>query len=213
MLLGHRFFDPSVGRFLTRDPIKDGRNWYGYGGGCANPVKSADPNGLHPVLAAVGAGLALVDGIITVKDLIEDPHDPINWLSIIPIAKPIKWGKRIGDALGAVRSAIPKSTHPVAEKLAGKKHPVTGVPYDKKGYPAFPKKLILHDVKIEPTGSRSGDFRAANRKAGLSDTPLGYTWHHHQERGRMQLVPTDLHKGTPHTGGWAIWGHPKHTTR
>ena len=33
MLLGHRFYDPSVGRFLTRDPIKDGRNWYGYGGG------------------------------------------------------------------------------------------------------------------------------------------------------------------------------------
>jgi len=48
MLLGHRFYDPSVGRFLTRDPIKDGRNWYGYGGGWANPVNSVDPTGNEP---------------------------------------------------------------------------------------------------------------------------------------------------------------------
>ncbi|HRF61091.1 MAG TPA: RHS repeat-associated core domain-containing protein [Fimbriimonadaceae bacterium] len=47
MLLGHRFFDPSVGRFLTRDPIKDGRNWYGYGGGYSNPVNGCDPDGLE----------------------------------------------------------------------------------------------------------------------------------------------------------------------
>jgi uncharacterized protein RhaS with RHS repeats len=25
-LLGHRYYDPSKGRFLTRDPVKDGRN-------------------------------------------------------------------------------------------------------------------------------------------------------------------------------------------
>ena len=25
MLLGHRYYDPSTGRFLTRDPVKDGR--------------------------------------------------------------------------------------------------------------------------------------------------------------------------------------------
>ncbi len=27
-LLGHRYYDPTTGRFLSRDPIKDGRNWY-----------------------------------------------------------------------------------------------------------------------------------------------------------------------------------------
>lgn len=45
-LLGHRFYDPSTGRFLTRDPIKDGRNWYAYGGGLANPVSGIDPTEL-----------------------------------------------------------------------------------------------------------------------------------------------------------------------
>jgi RHS repeat-associated protein len=42
-LLGHRYYDPSTGRFLTRDPIKDGRNWYAY---CENnPLKGVDPEG------------------------------------------------------------------------------------------------------------------------------------------------------------------------
>jgi RHS repeat-associated protein len=44
-LLGHRYYDPSTGRFLTRDPIKDGRNWYAY---CENnPLKAVDPDGLQ----------------------------------------------------------------------------------------------------------------------------------------------------------------------
>ena len=45
MFLGHRYYEADTGRFLTRDPIKDGRNWYGY---CGNdPVNSADPSGLR----------------------------------------------------------------------------------------------------------------------------------------------------------------------
>ena len=31
MLLGHRYYDPSIGRFITKDPAKDGRNWYALG--------------------------------------------------------------------------------------------------------------------------------------------------------------------------------------
>jgi RHS repeat-associated protein len=45
-LLGHRYYDPSTGRFLTRDPIKDGRNWYAYGAGSNSPTTGADPTGL-----------------------------------------------------------------------------------------------------------------------------------------------------------------------
>jgi len=43
-LLGHRYYDSSTGRFLTRDPIYSGRNWYAY---CENnPLSFADPTGL-----------------------------------------------------------------------------------------------------------------------------------------------------------------------
>ncbi|MBI1756512.1 MAG: hypothetical protein HYR64_05335 [Fimbriimonas ginsengisoli] len=42
-LLGHRYYDPSTGRFLTRDRAKHGRNWYCY---CAsNPLANLDPDG------------------------------------------------------------------------------------------------------------------------------------------------------------------------
>ncbi|ARU42347.1 hypothetical protein CCB80_14795 [Armatimonadetes bacterium Uphvl-Ar1] len=53
-LLGHRYYDSSTGRFLTRDPIKDGRNWYGY---CGNsPVSAMDNDGLRVIRIEAGAG-------------------------------------------------------------------------------------------------------------------------------------------------------------
>ena len=38
------------------------------------------------------------------------------------------------------------------------------------------------------------------------DTPDGYTWHHDVDVGKMQLVDTETHQKTGHTGGRAIWG-------
>lgn len=43
-LLGHRYVDTSTGRFLTRDPVHEGRNWYAYS--WSDPVNYADPTGL-----------------------------------------------------------------------------------------------------------------------------------------------------------------------
>lgn len=37
-------------------------------------------------------------------------------------------------------------------------------------------------------------------------TPYGYTWHHNEETGKMQLVDYETHEKTRHTGGKAIWG-------
>lgn len=38
------------------------------------------------------------------------------------------------------------------------------------------------------------------------DTPDGYTWHHNEEQGKMQLIKTEDHQANRHTGGKAIWG-------
>ncbi|MFA7483043.1 MAG: RHS repeat-associated core domain-containing protein [Vulcanimicrobiota bacterium] len=47
-LMGHRFYDPSLGRFLNRDPIgfAGGLNLFSYGGN--NPVSRTDHSGLKP---------------------------------------------------------------------------------------------------------------------------------------------------------------------
>ncbi|MEK3806090.1 HNH endonuclease [Bacillus sp. FSL H8-0547] len=37
-------------------------------------------------------------------------------------------------------------------------------------------------------------------------TPEKYTWHHHQNPGRMELVDSEIHSRTGHTGGQKIWG-------
>jgi RHS repeat-associated protein len=54
-LLGYRYYDPSLCRFLTRDPVGDGSNWYAY---CGNdPVALADPSGLRSLWYGGGAGI------------------------------------------------------------------------------------------------------------------------------------------------------------
>lgn len=36
-----------------------------------------------------------------------------------------------------------------------------------------------------------------------------WTWHHHEDRGRMQLVPEDIHGDIGHVGGNKLWGMEK----
>ncbi|MMZ64650.1 hypothetical protein D1872_269970 [compost metagenome] len=40
-----------------------------------------------------------------------------------------------------------------------------------------------------------------------NDKIPGFTWHHHQETGRMQLVDENVHAKVNHTGGNKIWGN------
>ncbi len=79
------------------------------------------------------------------------------------------------------------------------------------GFPDFSAYAIA-SVKISMNGNRSyrepdGDFGNANEAAGFerrAEHP-GYTWHHHQDRTTMQLIPTELHDVFRHSGGcWAI---------
>jgi RHS repeat-associated protein len=46
MLLGNRYYDSEAGRFISKDPIKDGDNWYAYCGN--NPLAWVDPEGRAP---------------------------------------------------------------------------------------------------------------------------------------------------------------------
>jgi hypothetical protein len=112
--------------------------------------------------------------------------------------------------------------------LAGDKHPVSGVPYDLNGFPIFDAitevKLKEADYKkTRPTHDRIcnkllyeqilADPRLAAKFTAeeielfkKGEKPKTYTWHHHQNTGRMQLVDAYLHEKTGHTGGYNIWG-------
>ncbi|MBQ3109805.1 MAG: RHS repeat-associated core domain-containing protein [Clostridia bacterium] len=62
-----RYYDPSIGRFISVDPIKDGTNWYVY---CSNnPIAFVDPSGLD---ARVITASTAVGGLGHTSLLLED---------------------------------------------------------------------------------------------------------------------------------------------
>ena len=115
-------------------------------------------------------------------------------------------GIEVRTTVGVEKSLLKYEVRNV--RLANKVHPKTGVPFDESGFPDFTKNLYkggANDVMIRPTKNRILDEAAANTAAGYKQTPKDYTWHHHQQTGRMQLVETKIHRKTGHTGGFAIW--------
>lgn len=112
--------------------------------------------------------------------------------------------------------------------MANKTNARTKVRYDEKGFPKF---KVYYTVKLKRKHfreSRMRHFYMANKilyadlpynsslkkrftKKQIDDlsegrTPSGYTWHHHQDAGKLQLVEEEIHAKTYHCGGYSIWG-------
>jgi RHS repeat-associated protein len=65
MRLGHRMYDSSMGRFISRDPIQYGYNWYGY---CdSDSVNAVDNTGLLPKPIKDKIRDAVWDAVVTVQ--------------------------------------------------------------------------------------------------------------------------------------------------
>ena len=115
-------------------------------------------------------------------------------------------------------------------QYVGTKHKGTGVKYDRNGFPVFDE---IATVRLKPRDwkkDRSAHFYRASKllyekinkkkrfkgifsvneikelqKGGI---PEKYTWHHHQNRGVLQLVDREIHEDVRHDGGFSIWGKP-----
>jgi filamentous hemagglutinin len=116
-------------------------------------------------------------------------------------------------------------------KLAGQRHPETGIVFDQRGFPIFDKvakvdtrigrelscleKPNLHKREatrnlrdlidrggMDPSGF-NGEQLIAIQKG--KETIPGFIWHHHQDTGRMQLIPEKIHGMVGHIGGMSMW--------
>ena len=112
-------------------------------------------------------------------------------------------------------------------KLAGQRHPITEVPFDDRGFPIF-EKYTKYDTKLPTDAFKSASYEqqmqmaskdlwTAIQRGEVSSSQFttkqleqiqagakkidGFTWHHHQDTGRMQLVPAKVHADTNHIGG------------
>ena len=112
--------------------------------------------------------------------------------------------------------------------MAGKKNECTGIYFDQDGFPKFKEiakvKLarkywrkdrevhFYHASKIlyERIQKSSKLAKKFTKKEILEfkkgDLPDKYTWHHHQDKGVLQLVDRKIHAEVRHNGGFSIWG-------
>ena len=66
-------------------------------------------------------------------------------------------------------------------------------------------KSLQNEIKNNPALSKKFSARELEQiKAGK--TPSGFTWHHNEMPGKMELVKSDIHDIAKHTGGRAVWG-------
>lgn len=112
--------------------------------------------------------------------------------------------------------------------MANKTNKKTNVKFDSKGFPIFKSYYTVKLKRKDFKESRERHFYIANKmlykdksyKSKIKSklrrkqikqlaqgcTPDGYTWHHHQNAGVLQLVKEEIHAKTWHHGGYSIWG-------
>lgn len=61
-------------------------------------------------------------------------------------------------------------------------------------------------VKNPSLANELGLSQSDVQSVANGQTPEGYTWHHNEEPGHLQLVDEETHTQTGHTGGRSIWG-------
>ena len=126
---------------------------------------------------------------------------PINWRYAggkwrdgDPARMPKDW--KHGDIYFSDRG-FPQFSHKV--------EPISGpMKYDPKRMPTPGKAEVI----IKPQSNSKADMLAADKILGIDEEyrrANNLVWHHHEEYGRMQLIPADLHRAVRHTGGAAIW--------
>jgi RHS repeat-associated protein len=219
---GARDYDPSVGRWTVKDPIR-------FGGGQLNiyvysyndPVDFVDPIGLGPVVPA--SRMQVGFGFFTPADVAASFEAASDYWGLASK----NWGAgnygtaawdvlRSGTGyVGGFFEGLLSQHTATSVDLIGFANPilVAGGEVWSAGGVDFAGSSALYPspnaiVQIEYTGSYPLDFQAANEAAGFARTPKGYTWHHLHDynpatnRGTMQLVETPTHQANqPHIGG------------
>jgi uncharacterized protein RhaS with RHS repeats len=139
-LLGHRWYDPLTGRFISKDPIGSGDNWYAY---CDNnPLAHTDPDGQVKItLMFREIMLGIYHAFLQIEDNV--PGSPT-------------FGMKYNISAG------PENENKIdLGKLVVLSGPVDGNVYDKSRNPGF--DIVLRDDSSEYAGWRDASQSVASK--------------------------------------------------
>lgn len=160
-------------------------------------------NGIPEDLAAVGADQMTVDFAGSIVGMAIKTGDVVG--SGLGNLQKVFSSEEVANAYQGIRIINRKYAGQVynLEGSLANKYP-NGVRFTEEGFPDFAPyaeaRVRVSDLK----GNTGSDFTAANKAAGFSETPAGFTWHHAEDGQTMFLVPTELHTAIRHTGGAAL---------
>ena len=158
------------------------------------------------------------------------PYDPRTIESMLKVNNPVA---------EITSTTVPDLTKPNVKLAGTFKEAIINdqpvrINFDERGFPIFDKH-VKYETRISGNLSEmsmDAHMRAATRQLRadietgvvqgnmFNDNQMkqimsgfdkidGYTWHHHQDVGRMQLLPEELNKKFGHVGGNDLWGMKK----
>ena len=168
-----RYYDPSVGRFISEDPARDGMNWYAY---CGNsPVMMVDPLGLdHYIYYSKDQAAAAQQYANDLRKT--DPNTPIHMIDVKDEDSFVNAWNQMGVVNG---KEVP--INKVIINIHGDENEIWGT--DNKGIDLnkLDKKtmdsillLSCNTGNIEFVGSNPASWFAVNQDAEYVVAPDGY---------------------------------------
>lgn len=212
-----RYYNPVAGRFMQEDVYQgDGLNLYAYCGN--NPVVYDDPSGYKrkacppqgKISESVDEGgldtsIKNIDEFIGGNKSFDDVLDDYAkvYADKINSNQAWSWDDTIpgGENLTKKQRSIIKQQAIDAGLITDIK--VTKVEGMRYGFADFESAGVVKETQYLPENmwkmSDAEQFKWLDEQIG--GTVDGYTWHHTEIPGKMQLVPTGIHNITTHNGG------------
>lgn len=125
-----------------------------------------------------------------------------KYAELVKSNKPWRWSE-IAESLTDTEKAEIK-------KLAVEKGLIPKIEVDPAtGFADF-SGYVIREVQLpRELWNKSDKVQFAWLDKQIGGRPKGYTWHHHQDPGRMQLVEFGVHNITNHNGGRSVWATGK----